>query len=407
MSIAYLINQYPLISHSFIRREIEALEAQGLSVLRISIRRQESELTEEENVELAKTHFVLEQPVITFIRSVFGSLLKGPLPFFQALLLGLKAGWRSDRGIFVHLIYFAEATLLAQWCRERGISHIHVHFGTNSATVAMLTSQLSGLPYSMTVHGPEEFDKPIAICLGEKIARSKFTVAVSSYGSSQLRRWVSHTHWPKIHIVHCGLDKSFYAGSINPIGGARFLCIGRLTEQKGHLLLLSAAKHLQDLKEDFEIVLLGDGPLRFVLEKQIAEYGLNKIVRITGWMPGSTIRKEIELSRALVLPSFAEGLPVAIMEAMALERPVISTHVAGIPELVVDGKTGWLVPAGDAMSLAGAMQDVLHMPDRQLQRMGKLGRERVLARHDIEQEASKLASLLSGNSTVSASITPE
>lgn len=258
----------------------------------------------------------------------------------------------------------------------------------------MLVSALSGASYSFTVHGPDEFDRPAAIGLKEKIRRAAFVVGISSFTRSQLYRWADRVHWDKIHVVRCGIEAAFHAGAVAPPSTARRLvCVGRLSEQKGHLLLLSAMRIAFDRGCTFELVLAGDGDLRGAIERQVGTLGLQSNVRITGWIGSAEVRAEILSARALVLPSFAEGLPVVIMEAMALRRPVITTYVAGIPELVRPGETGWLVPPGDAEALAGAIVECLDASLESLERQGELGRTRVLARHDVQVEAAKLARL--------------
>ena len=267
---------------------------------------------------------------------------------------------RAERPLPVHLVYLGEACRIAPWLHGEGIEHLHAHFGTNSAEVAMLVHVLGGPRWSFTVHGPEEFDKAPLLGLAEKVRRSHFVVAVSSYGRSQLYRLVEPAYWHKVKVVHCGLEPAFYAVPVTPPAVARRLvCVGRLCEQKGQLLLLEAAQRLAAQGEVFELVLAGDGELRGEIETLIAHQGLSGRVRITGWISGNQVRDEILAARALVLPSFAEGLPVVLVEAMALRRPVISTYVAGIPELVRQGIDGWLTPAGDVDALVHAMQACL------------------------------------------------
>ena len=258
----------------------------------------------------------------------------------------------------------------------------------------MLAGALGGASYSVTVHGPDEFDRPRAVGLGEKIRRAAFIAGISSYTRSQLMRWVERSHWDKIHVVHCGLEGAFHAGAAVPAPSApRLVCVGRLSEQKGHLLLLAAMRKAFDRGCVFDLVLAGDGELRDAVEERIRALELQGHVRITGWISSDEVRSQLVRARALVLPSFAEGLPVVIMEAMALRRPVITTYVAGIPELVRPGESGWLIPAGDADLLADAIVECLASSPEQLARMGELARQRVLARHDVDTEAGKLARL--------------
>jgi glycosyltransferase involved in cell wall biosynthesis len=396
--IAYFINQYPKVSHSFIRREIQALEVLGLSVQRIAIRGWDEKLVDNDDIrEREKTQFVLKAGGLNILFTLIKTMLFSPLRFFSALKLALKMGWHAERPLPYHLIYLAEACQIVPWMKDFGASHVHAHFGTNSTEVVMLANVLGGPPYSFTVHGPEEFDKPVFLGLHEKIIRSAFVVAISSYGKSQLFRWIDHAYWPKVKIVHCGLEQSFYNISPSPVtANARFVCVGRLCEQKGQLLLLEAAHCLAQKGIKFELVLAGDGEMRPEIERLITLYRLKENIRITGWISSQQVRNEILNACGLVLPSFAEGLPVVIMEAMALRRPVISTYVAGIPELVIPKSNGWLVPAGSVPELVDAMEDLLSKSSSDLAAMGDAAYFRVTERHTIDTEAKKLANLFQG-----------
>ena len=395
MRIAYFINQYPKVSHSFIRREILALERQGFTVQRIALRGWDAELVDaEDESERSNTHYVLQGGVQSLLMPVLQALRAQPRRFLAALWLALRMGQRADRSWPYHLIYLAEACRLLPWLQAFGAEHVHAHFGTNSTEVVMLAQALGGPTYSFTVHGPEEFDKPQFIHLGEKVRRAAFVAAISSYGRSQLFRWVEHGHWAKVKVVHCGLERAFH--DVPPVAVPalpRLVCVGRLCEQKGQLLLLEAARLLAAQAIEFELVLAGDGEMRAEIETLIADYGLQARVRITGWISSEQVRAEILAARALVLPSYAEGLPVVIMEAMALRRPVLTTYVAGIPELVRAGENGWLFAAGAVDELAAALADCLAQPAEVLQRMGEAAYQRVLERHDIDTEAAKLAAL--------------
>lgn len=400
MTIAYLVNQYPKVSHSFIRREIAGVEASGTKVSRFSIRSCGSELVDEEDKqELAKTRVVLDVGKFGLLFALLNVAITKPRALLKALRLMLQVGWSSERGVVRHLAYLAEACVLLGWFKEEEIIHVHAHFGTNSTTVAMLCRELGGPPYSFTVHGPEEFDKVKAIALEAKINRANFVVAISSFGKSQLYRWCDHQHWSKIHIIHCGVDELFLRQPYVPIPDEpRLVCVGRLCEQKGHLLLIEAAANLAKEGLKFKLVLVGDGPLRPQIEVMIKQFGLQDHIEITGWASNGDVQQQILASRAMVLPSFAEGLPVVVMEALALSRPTISTYVAGIPELVEPGVCGWLVPAGSVEDLTEAMRCALQAPLEKLEQMGRVGSERVAERHNSNIEASNLAALFPSNS---------
>lgn len=393
--IAYFINQYPKVSHSFIRREILALERQGFDIFRIALRGWDAEVVDaEDKLERERTQYVLQSGVLGLIAPVIQTLIRSPVKFLSSLKLAIRMGIRADRAWPYHLVYLAEACRMLSWVQAKDIRHIHAHFGTNSAEVVMLLKLLGGPGYSFTVHGPEEFDKPEFIKLREKVSHAAFVVAISSFGRSQLFRWINYQDWNKVQVVHCGLEPSFHEDAVQAVTSApRLVCVGRLSEQKGQLLLVDAVSKLLAKGIDIELVLAGDGEMRPEIEALIRQHSLESKVIITGWISSKQVREEILASRAMVQPSFAEGLPVVIMEAMALRRPVLTTYVAGIPELVRPGENGWLFPAGDVDELVKVLEDFLCTPTEILEKMGQAAHQRVLERHSIDVEAAKLARL--------------
>jgi len=395
LRIAYLVNQYPGPSHSFIRREIDALESQGVEILRFTVRRAKAALPDEADVaELSRTRAILEAGTITLLMRTLAALVTRPIAISRAFGLAIKFGWPSLRGMLRNVVYLAEACTLARWLAQGGAEHLHAHFGTNSAMVAMLCHIVGGFSYSFTAHGPEEFDRAESLGLAEKIKRAAFVIAVCNFGRSQLFRWCRPEDWKKVEVVHCGLGPDLLKTSADVAPtDSRLVCVARLGEQKGHLLLLEAAAKLKQDGMQFQLVLVGDGPMRQLVEARIRELDLADRIVITGWLSGKDVRKQIVTSRALLLPSFAEGLPVVLMEAFVLGRPVVATYVAGIPELVEPGASGWLIPAGSVDALAEAMRAVLLAPPEQLAQMAKLGAKRVVCEHDAFQEATKLAAL--------------
>lgn len=393
MIVAYLINQYPQPSHSFIRREIAALEAMSVTVARFTVRRWNQPLIDPRDLaEQARTRVILDAGAVGLIAAVLRTVFSRPGTFLRALRLAWRTGRGSERGILRHLVYLAEACVLLPWLRRCGAQHVHAHFGTNSTAVAMLARELGGPPYSFTAHGPEEFDKPRFIALGEKIHRSAFAVAISQYGKSQLMRWCDYTHWPKLHVVRCGVDELFLnAPATRPPETPHLVSVGRLVPQKGHLLLVDAAHQLAQDGVPFTMTIIGDGLLRPALEQRIARFGLTDRIHLAGWMDNQQVRDQILAARAMVLPSFAEGLPVVLMEAMALHRPVVATRITGIPELVEDSINGWLITPGSVQSLVDALHKVLAATPAQLQDMGCRGAACVAARHNAAVEAARLA----------------
>ncbi|MGL4320604.1 MAG: glycosyltransferase, partial [Paracoccaceae bacterium] len=338
------------------------------------------------------TEHVLKAGFWAVAKVALGWMIRRPAKAFAALRLAWRCGVAAnDRAR--HLVYLAEGAVVAQRCYTLRIPHLHAHFGTNSTTVAMLAQALGGPSFSFTTHGPEEFDAPSALSLPEKLHRAAFAVAISSYGRSQLYRSAALPDWPRIHVVHCGIEPwRFPDPAPMPTGGPHLVAIGRLAEQKGFPLLIQAVALARAACPHLHLTLVGDGPLRAELEASSAALGLQKHITFAGWQDEAGVRASLAAATALILPSFAEGLPVVVMEAMAAGRPIIATSIAGVPELVTPD-TGWLVPAGDAQALATAVTALAQTPPETLTQMGLTARSRVLARHDINTEAEKLTTL--------------
>ncbi len=395
VKIAYLVNTYPRASHTFIRREIQALEKLDFSVQRFAMRSDRAMLNDpDDKAEDARTEHLLERGKLAVLAGALGWMLRHPFATPGAVAAALRMGARAGRRR-KHLVYLAEAAFLAARCKALGIGHLHAHFGTNPATVAHLCRLLGGPRWSFTTHGPEEFDAPVALSLREKIAGAEFAVAVSSFGRSQLCRWAELAHWPRIKVVHCGIEtRHFPAPAPIPVK-LRLIAIGRFFEQKGFPLLIEAIAEAARRHPDLHVTLVGDGELRGEIEARIESLTLRRHVTLTGWLTGAQVREELAAAQALILPSFAEGLPVVAMEAMASGRPVIATAIAGLPELVT-ADTGWLVPAGDTAALASAIDTLAETPPERIAAMGVAARYRVFARHNVETEAARLALLIRG-----------
>lgn len=395
MRVAYLVNRYPKVSHSFIRREILALEALGTAVVRVASRGwDEAVVDPADQAERGRTHYLLRRGAGALLAASLRVFLAAPGRFLGAAWRAVRMARMSPRPLPVHLAYLAQACALRELAQREQVGHVHAHFGTNSAEVALLCAELGGPSFSFTVHGPEEFDMPAGLHLGEKVSKASFVAAVSSFGRSQLFRWIPHAQWAKVQVVRCGVDDGFLQpAAVFAPQSRTVVCVGRLCEQKGQLLLLAAAREMARRGIDFELVLAGDGEMRAECERLIAAYGLREQVRITGWVTGAQVRELLLQSRGLILPSFAEGLPVVIMEALALARPVVTTQIAGIPELVRHGREGWLVPAGDCALLVQAWTELLAADAAQLEALGRSGRERVAQRHSAERGARKLLHL--------------
>ncbi len=395
MRVAYLVNQYPKISHAWIWREIQAVEELGIEVDRYSIRAVNEPLVNEQDArERAATRVILSRGLLGLFAGALAVAVTRPIRFFRAWWHALAMGRCSSRGIAYHFVYFMEACVFLRWTLARPVAHVHAHFGTNSATVAAIWHILSGKPFSFTVHGPELAMLSPFGELQHKIELSRFLVAISHNGRSLLYRDAAPHNWSKMQLVHCGVDETFLE---EPPGEfptkRRLVCVARLDPEKGHLVLIEAAYVLAEEGLDFEIALVGDGKFRPEVEAHIRRFGLENRIQILGWLGSVAVRDEILRSQVMVLPSFDEGLPVVFMESLALGRPVISTYIAGIPELVENEVNGWLVPAGSPDALVDALRAAVTTPAAKLQAMGRRGRERVLEQHDSRKEGAKLAEL--------------
>lgn len=397
LRLAYLSTQYPAVSHTFIRRELHELERRGHDIVRLSIRPPQVDLVDPlDRTEARRTISCLSQSVWRLLSATARLAVTRPLRFLQALQLSMAMGRRSERGMLRHFAYLMEASFVSAFCARENIRHVHVHFGTNAATVARLTYRLGGPTYSLTVHGPDEFDAPVGFDLAGKIADAQFVAAISDYCRAQLYRWSATEHWSKIHVIRCTVDGHYNAVPVAPVPkeSITLLNIGRLNAQKGQLLLLDALHQLRREGIPVHLVIIGDGELRQLLKQRLVRLGLIDCVEITGYLSEEEVIRHLRKARTLVLSSFAEGLPVVIMEALAAGRPVISTAIAGVPELVRDGVNGWLIPAGDVQALTGAMRAALLANPAELDAMGAIGRRHVLAQHSAAGQVDVLERLL-------------
>jgi glycosyltransferase involved in cell wall biosynthesis len=390
--LAYLCNLYPAVSHSFVRREIEGVERAGHEVHRFSLRPARSDLKDEADLnEATRTKAVLGRSVAALLGSAIILSLLRPVNTTSALATAYRLAGPGLRQKFRHLAYWLEAAWLVRRIEQLKIDHLHAHFGTNPAAVAAIARAWGGPPFSFTVHGPDEFDAPVALGLAAKIEAASFVAAISSYGRSQLMRWSSPDHWDKIEVIRCGIDGGFLEAKPQPIpeGSTEFVCVARLSAQKGLPLVIAACGRLRAAGETFTLRIIGDGEMRTVLTAEIRHRKLEGLVSLVGVRTSAEIRDYLLDARAFVLPSFAEGLPVVIMEALALSRPVITTAIAGIPELV-DNECGWLIPAGSEDALVEAMTQALRASGEELAAKGAVGRDRVHRFHDANRNAASL-----------------
>jgi colanic acid/amylovoran biosynthesis glycosyltransferase len=393
MKLAYLMNAYPMTSTTFIPREIAALEAAGQPVARYAVRPWDGPLVDEnDRHERDRTTYILVGNLAGLAAAALATLAARPRAFLRGLALAAAVWREAGEGPVRHAAYFLEAVWFARRMRADRVDHVHVHFATNAATVALLAEAMGGPGFSMTVHGPDEFTDPPRLSLARKVAAARFTAAISDHCRSQILRWSGFARADAIHVIRCGVLPEAFAPT-DPPAARRLVCVGRLCPQKGQEMILAAVAALRDEMPDLEVILVGDGETRAAIEAAVRARGVEAQVTLAGWRSNAEVRDLIRGARALLLPTFAEGLPVVIMEAFALGRPVISTWIAGIPELV-DARCGWLIPAGSEAALAGAMRAALTADPARLAAMGREGRARVEVRHDQRAEAGRLMALI-------------
>lgn len=398
--VAYLVNQYPKVSHTFIRREILALEELDVQVDRYALRGWNGDAVDPVDLsERDRTTYTLKDGVFSLLLAAVRQSVRQPTKMWQAIKAAMTMAKGGMRPWPYHLIYVAHACRIIQHMEQRPVEHLHAHFGTNSAEIALLVRSMGGPPFSFTVHGMDEADNAPKLAFDEKIRGAAFAVAISAYTRSQLMRHVDPSLWNKIKIVHCGLPEHAFASAGAEEEGPQtpvFLCVGRLSGEKGHLILLDAFAKLHKNFPAARLVLAGDGDLRQSIEARIAALELGPSVRITGWIGSDQVQTEIQGCHVLVQPSLIEGLPVVIMEAMAQRRSVISTFVAGIPELVIPRENGWLVPAGTIDELVAAMEASITLPAQDTCKMRNAAFDRARERHSMVTEARKLKTLFAG-----------
>jgi colanic acid/amylovoran biosynthesis glycosyltransferase len=392
--LAYLTSQYPAASHTFIRREIEALRQQGWSIDTFSIRPPGSDETasDTDRSEAGQTFYILRQSLLAFAGAHIAALFTQPLAYFRTFGLALTHRAPGARGLFLGFAHFAESVLLARELRRRGITHLHNHFANSAATVGLLATRLLGIRWSFTMHGISETDYPAGLMLGRKIEAADLVACVSYFGRAQGMRLVDPAHWEKMHVIRCGVPLDRLPPKESGSGRPTIICVGRLSPEKGQAGLLRAFARLRANYPDPTLRLVGDGPDRQALERLSEELGVNDAVTFAGRLPEPETLVEIARADLLVLPSFMEGLPIVLMEAMALGVPVIASRVAGIPELVSDGKTGLLFAPSDWDELAQCIARLLSDKDLGAT-LAQNGKFKITSEFDTRKSASELGGL--------------
>jgi len=396
--IAYLVSRYPAVSHTFILREVLELRNLGFCIETASINppdRNWTELPPVEQLEARSTVYIKQQGALRALMALLSLLYRRPRSFLRAFFFAMGLGNGSVRQIVTSVFYFGEAALLGAWLERRNLSHLHVHFANAASTVAMIAARAYPITFSLTIHGPDEFYEVGQHALRQKMEAARFVCCIGSYARSQLMKVSDPSHWGKYRLAPLGVDPAEFRARPFRRNPQRWeiLCVGRLAPAKGQMILLQALKILLAEGRNVHCRLVGDGPDRRGLTAFAERELPPETVTFQGSVNADRVRDYLLEADMFVLPSFAEGIPVSLMEAMSMEVPCISTIVAGIPELIRHGIDGLLVAPSDEIELASTMG--LLMDDEHLRhRLGSVGRERVIARYNLQDNVRALAEIM-------------
>jgi colanic acid/amylovoran biosynthesis glycosyltransferase len=404
--IAYLMSHYPAVSHAFVMREVEHLRRTGTDVATLSIHRSDAAelLSEADRQEAAGTVNVLPTSLGELLGAHLDAAIRSPRRYVSTLVLALRTGAPGLRERLWHLFYFAEAMILLRHVRRAGIAHLHAHFADSATDVAMLVThyrrgqRVGGMAcsWSLAVHGSVEFYNVRQYALAAKLAHARFAVAISDFGRSQLMRLSAQERWPHVHVVRCGVDLDVYARPpqrSGRAGAAEILFVGRLLHGKGLSLLFEAVAALRRRGLDVSATVVGDGPARADAERGVAALGISEHVRFLGSIGQDELRELYARADIFCLPSFAEGIPVVAMEAMAMELPVVSTRIMGLPELIDDAVNGLLVAPGRLDELIEALERLVRSPDERRE-LGQSARARIRDDYDVARSAARMRDVL-------------
>lgn len=399
--VAYVLTHYPKLAQTFIAGEVDSVRASGVAVTCFAMNTPDERELQAPGASdrCVGTVYLKAKPwraVITFL----GFAARHPWGTSAVAWRAIASGQGSPTRIARRLAHLVQAALVAREVERERLSHIHAHFGLGPATIAWLASELANLRglnvgFSFTVHGFHDFADPAEAQLESKVENAKAVMAISDFTRSQLCLLTNPGLWPKIVVLRCGVDL-VRLGERSPraMGDAPVvLAVGRLSREKGLAVLLEAVAIARASGLALRLRLVGDGPLRDSLERQACDLGLAGAVSFTGELPPAAVREELAAADVFCLPSFSEGLPVSIMEAMALGVPVVTTWIAGIPELAEHGVTALALPPGRADLLAAALQ--LMVSDGELRsRLTDAARVRVEREHDGARNGAEMAKLL-------------
>ncbi|MEO9467981.1 glycosyltransferase family 4 protein [Parasphingorhabdus sp.] len=385
--IGYLTSQYPAPSHTFIRREIAQLRSLGQDITSYSIRRSVTGLDSSRDIAAQKeTYYVLQAGPLAYASAHVRAVARHPVRYFSTLINAVAHRVPGAKAFVWSLFHFAESIMLADRLQRDGIAHLHNHFANSAATVGMLAASFNNISWSLTLHGISETDYPAGLLLARKIKAAKFVSCVSWFGRAQAMRIVPADQWDKFHTIRCGIALDELPQAVTATldrTRKQIICVARLSSEKGHPGLLQAFAELVQDGHDAELVLVGDGPEQDAIRATCERLSVADRVRFAGRLSEADTLAEIAGSDLLVLPSFMEGLPVVLMEGMALGVPVVASRVAGVPELIDHGHSGLLFDPADWDGLKSALALSLSDEGEALERAAR-AREKIAREFDIQ-----------------------
>ncbi len=378
-AVAVLLSRFPLVTETFILREIDEMERQGQPVRLVPLLRERPAVIHREAVRWVPRALYTPYLSPRIAAANARTLRRQPGRYLGLLLRVLAGNAASPNFLFRALALFPKSVYLAERLRDEGVGHLHAHFATHPALAAYVISSLTGIPYSITLHAHDLFVR--RTFLREKIRAASFVRSVSRFGHDLLSKLYPRETQDKASVIHVGVDPRGDDSSAPPAPG-RVVCVAALKPYKGLPVLLAACARLKAEGQKLHCDVIGEGPLRSALERQIEDEALGDVVALLGAREQAEVAACLREAALVVLPSVVaadgqmEGIPVSLMEAMSARRPVVATSISGIPELVDDGASGLLVPPGDVAALADAMARLLRDPALARQ-MGERGREAI------------------------------
>jgi colanic acid/amylovoran biosynthesis glycosyltransferase len=399
MKVLYIVSLFPCWSETFIVREIRELLAHGVDIRILSLKPPQEELVQEDARELLP-RVIYPPRGWELIRAAVSGLWRGLGHNLGFILLVFRELWRSPISLAKTLVVWWRTLGAVEAVRAWGPDRIHAHWATYPASSAMHLSRLVGVPFSFTAHAHDIFvERQLLV---PKLETAEFVATISEFNRRLLAQTAERAPAGRIRIVHCGIDVNNFPYMEGRPDPAAILAVGRLDEIKGFPVLIEACKLLRDQGVQYRCAIIGDGELRTVLESAIQMYQLHDNVQLLGARPQAEVRRYLYSAGMFVLPSVVtnngnmDGIPVALMEAMAAGTPVISTRVSGIPELVEDRLSGLLVPQKDPVRLAGAIEELIALAGPARLEMTRAARSAIEDRFSVQRESAKLRGFFEG-----------